>query len=308
MASSLFQPLTGFAQSISKSQLFRNHTVAFGVVAALSAPVLYIAHADYKAWLSLGKGGLPYNAFGWLIQLALTPLRAPRFDTSCYGNARIVAKAGPAGTKAYLSAEDVPERQGRPAIYPWILPHRQADSFASEEWKIVSPLSASIVSLEFLSITLPPKSKQRNFSNPLLPSFPRDIRLTLSPQRVGKFLSILASNSPAQLKFGTSILERGGPALQIQAQIEPHPGARGTRGEIAHMHPLDGSVHVSLAPRDAKLVIDMGWGERFGLGGTVVPVTYIMVYAPRPGAAEEREAEIVERILTAGMKFMLGEQ
>ncbi|KIN07776.1 hypothetical protein OIDMADRAFT_174695 [Oidiodendron maius Zn] len=262
MASSLFQPLTGLAQSISKSQLLRNHTVAVGVVAALSAPVLYIAHADYKAWLGLGKAGLPYNAFGWLIQLALTPLRAPRFDTSCYGNARIVAKAGPAGTKAYLSAEDVPERQGRPAIHPWILPHRQADSFASEEWKI----------------------------------------------RVGKFLSILASNSPAQLKFGTSILERGGPALQIQAQVERHPGARGTRGEIAHLHPLDGSLHVSLAPRDAKLVIEKGWGERFGLSGTVLPVTYIMVYAPRPGAAEEREAEIVERILTAGMKFMLGEQ
>jgi hypothetical protein len=73
------------------------------------------------------------------------------------------------------------------------------------------------------------------------------------------------------------------------------------------MHPLDGSVHVSLSPRDAKLVIERGWGERFGLSGTAVPVTYILVYAPRPGKEEEREAEIVERILTAGMKFMLGE-
>lgn len=69
------------------------------------------------------------------------------------------------------------------------------------------------------------------------------------------------------------------------------------------MHPSDGSIHVSLAPQDAKLVIGRGWGERFGLGGSVMPVTYIMVYAPRPG-----EEEIVERIVTAGMKFMLGEQ
>lgn len=67
-------------------------------------------------------------------------------------------------------------------------------------------------------------------------------------------------------------------------------------------------MHVSLAPRDARLVIERGWGERFGLSGSLLPVTYIMVYAPRPGEAEAKEAEIVERIITAGMKFMLGEQ
>jgi hypothetical protein len=125
---------------------------------------------------------------------------------------------------------------------------------------------------------------------------------------VSKFLHILASNSPSQLVAGTSVLERGGPALLIQPQVGKHAGARGTRNEIAHVHPLDGSVHASLAPRDAKLVIERGWGERFGLSGTALPVTYIMVYAPRAGEREAAEAEIVERIITAGMKFMLGEQ
>lgn len=93
----------------------------------------------------------------------------------------------------------------------------------------------------------------------------------------------------------------------ISPRVEKHPGARGTRNEIAHLHPLDGSIHVSLAPMDARLVIEKGWGERFGLSGTLVPVTYIMVYAPRPGKDEGAESEIVERIITAGMKFMLGE-
>lgn len=74
------------------------------------------------------------------------------------------------------------------------------------------------------------------------------------------------------------------------------------------MHPLDGSVHLSLAPRDAKLVIERGWGERFGLSGSLLPVTYIMVYAPRQGEREAGETEIVEKIVTAGMKFMLGER
>lgn len=93
----------------------------------------------------------------------------------------------------------------------------------------------------------------------------------------------------------------------LRAQVSPHAGARGTRREIAHVHPLDGSLHMSLAPRDAKLVIERGWGERFGLGGSVMPVTYIMVYAPRPGGREAADAEVVARILAASVKFMLGE-
>lgn len=313
---SLFQHLRGSAQSIPKYQLLQNHPVAVAVVTALSAPILYLAHTDYRAWLRLGRGGLPNNALGWLIQLLLTPLRAPRLDTSCYSNPKIVARSGPAGTKSYLSSEDVPQRPGpRPTIHPWILPHRQADSWASAEWKTVSCLfhltllchsnslchfthSLSVTPPLFLSHTLYPEIRHH-----IVPREKANV-----PQRVSKFLHILASNSPSQLVAGTSVLERGGPALLIQPQVEKHAGARGTRNEIAHVHPLDGSVHASLAPRDAKLVIERGWGERFGLSGTALPVTYIMVYAPRAGEREAAEAEIVERIITAGMKFMLGEQ
>lgn len=132
--------------------------------------------------------------------------------------------------------------------------------------------------------------------------------LTNTSQRGGAFLGILAQNYPSQLVACPSVLERGGPALMIQPQVSKHAGARGTRNEIAHLHPLEGSMHVSLAPRDALLVIERGWGERFGLSGSLLPVTYILVYAPRPGDREAKEAEIVERILTAGTKFMLGEQ
>jgi hypothetical protein len=67
-------------------------------------------------------------------------------------------------------------------------------------------------------------------------------------------------------------------------------------------------MHVSIAPLDAKLVIERGWGERFGLGGTLLPATYIMVYAPKSGENEEAETAVVEKIINAGMKFMLGER
>lgn len=143
MASSILQPLQGLAQRIPKFHLLQSHSVTIGVAAAVSAPLLYIAHADYRAWMRLGRAGLPHNPLGWIIQLLLTPLRAQRLETSCYSNPNIVAKSGPVGDKAYLSIEDVPQREGaRPTIHHWILPHRQADSRGSAEWKIVSPLSS----------------------------------------------------------------------------------------------------------------------------------------------------------------------
>lgn len=66
-------------------------------------------------------------------------------------------------------------------------------------------------------------------------------------------------------------------------------------------------MHVSLAPQDAKLVIERGWGERFGLSGSVLPVTYVMVYAPRQGECEEGDVIVIGKIIRAAVKFMLGE-
>jgi len=141
MASSLFARLQGWPQSISTHPLIQNHSTALVTLAALSGPLLrliYISHADYRAWLRVGRGGLPYNAFGWLIQLLLTPLRGPRLDTGCYDNPKAVAKAGPQALVSYLADEDIPERQGpRPSICHWLLPQRQLDSRSSEGSKMV---------------------------------------------------------------------------------------------------------------------------------------------------------------------------
>jgi hypothetical protein len=141
MASSILQPLEGLARSLPNYPLLKNHSITISIAAAASVPLLYIAHADYRAWRRLGRAGVPYNAFGWFIQLLATPLRASRYDTSCYDVPNAVARFGPCGEKAYLSSEDVPEREGpRPTIHRWILPHRQADSQASPQWKEVSYL------------------------------------------------------------------------------------------------------------------------------------------------------------------------
>jgi hypothetical protein len=74
--------------------------------------------------------------------------------------------------------------------------------------------------------------------------------------------------------------------------------------EIGHMHGSDGSLHLNLAPKDAKLVLERGWGQRHPLAGTVLYLGDVMVYAPK----SEDELEVVKKITRAAAKFMLGEE
>lgn len=128
----------GFLDSLFSHRLLENRFALIVATAVLSVPLLYIANTDYRAWLSLGPGGLPHNSIGWLVQLLLSPLRAARLDTSCYDNEKIVAKSGPPGSMSYLSAEDIPQRKGlRPSVCRWVLPQRQLDQRSSEEAKRV---------------------------------------------------------------------------------------------------------------------------------------------------------------------------
>jgi Family of unknown function (DUF5519) len=70
--------------------------------------------------------------------------------------------------------------------------------------------------------------------------------------------------------------------------------------EIAHAHPADNSLHVWLSDRDAKQVVEKGWGMRFPL--TFVHPGWTMVFAPR----SEEELAVVERIVEAGVGWVCG--
>ncbi len=55
-----------------------------------------------------------------------------------------------------------------------------------------------------------------------------------------------------------------------------------SHGEIGHVHPSDGSMHMVLHPLDAARAIDAGWGELHPLsGGSLLPAGYLFVYPPR---------------------------
>ncbi len=70
--------------------------------------------------------------------------------------------------------------------------------------------------------------------------------------------------------------------------------------EIAHAHPSDGSLHVWLSQADARTVVENGWGLRFPLA--FIDKGWTMLYAPRT----MEEAEIVERIVKAGISWVTG--
>jgi hypothetical protein len=61
--------------------------------------------SDYRAWKSLGKGGVPYNFRGWLMVTRFRPAKRDPFGTDIY-NDRI---GSPEDT---LQLDNLPTRQG----------------------------------------------------------------------------------------------------------------------------------------------------------------------------------------------------
>ncbi|EOD44309.1 hypothetical protein UCRNP2_8978 [Neofusicoccum parvum UCRNP2] len=101
---------------------------------------------------------------------------------------------------------------------------------------------------------------------------------------------------------GTSCFEKHGTGL-----FSLSPLTRTCRGEVCHVHGSDGSLHMTLYPADAKLVIEKGWGERHpiargGFFSRFVPKHFVMVYAPR----DEEEVEVVARIVGAAVWWVSG--
>jgi Family of unknown function (DUF5519) len=54
------------------------------------------------------------------------------------------------------------------------------------------------------------------------------------------------------------------------------------RREFFHLHPsYDGSMHLSLPPSEARLVVARGWGEPHPLAGTHLPAGTVLLFGPR---------------------------
>lgn len=121
-----------------------------------------------------------------------------------------------------------------------------------------------------------------------------------------KLIEKFAADQEGQVSFQRSFFERHNNALFVKDSASGNPAMMPiTHGEIGHMHPTDGSMHMILSPSDAKVVIESGWGELHGLAGQVfapgreLAPGYTMIYSPRT----EKELEITKQIVAAAIKY-----
>lgn len=115
----------------------------------------------------------------------------------------------------------------------------------------------------------------------------------------------MAHDNPRDLAIGTSCFEKHGTGL-----FSKSPVTKTCKGEIVHLHGSDGSMHLTLHPDDAKVVLDAGWGERHPLAGVFkkrwflpqLPSGFVLLYAP----LDDGEIESVLRIISAAAIFVGG--
>lgn len=148
---------------------------------------------------------------------------------------------------------------------------------------------------------LPARLTQRPVTRGIAPH--RQTTQRASPalyHRLTAELHRLATADPERLKLGKSCFEKHGTGLFFRSPVRRTCG-----GEICHVHPSDGSMHMTLHPADVKVVLEAGWGEKHPLarGGwfdKFVPEGFIMVYAP----GGEEDLEVLVRIVEAGTWFV----
>ncbi|MDQ0960706.1 hypothetical protein QFZ66_004584 [Streptomyces sp. B4I13] len=112
-----------------------------------------------------------------------------------------------------------------------------------------------------------------------------------------------AAGSPGVLGYRLSAFERHNDAITLLDLDKAPAATRMAKGEVAHIHPGDGSMHMILSPSDAVTALEAGWAERHPLAGMYgEPLTYLMVYAPR----SPEEADVVGQLLDAAVGHATG--
>lgn len=109
---------------------------AVGLAAGGGLLLLYVARVgvdSYRGYLALGRGGLPYNVWGWMIQGAMQLVaRHDTISTAPFRSAGERARYGPAGQTLFTADAGLPAREGpRPTVPGYVAPQRQTTAPAS---------------------------------------------------------------------------------------------------------------------------------------------------------------------------------
>ncbi|CAN8101427.1 unnamed protein product [Discula destructiva] len=267
MSSNVLSSVTAQLQRLTQSlppslrlNLNPQTTLAVVITAlSISIPSLSYAVSSYRGYLALGRGGMPYNVFGWLFQgLLQLVAKGNTRDPSLFSKPRNRKSYEPHGSKTFF-ANPIPERAGnRPTVPGYVAPQRQTTQQPAD--------------LEVMS------KRMRAY----LDSF------------VIANTGVLISK-PSNLEgVGTPAV-----FLDVSSRAADMPGfMRGLKGETAHIHP-ECSSHVTLSMADAEEVVRKGWAERHRLSGVgPMPWSYMLIYAPRDDEEFEVWKRIMKAGLT----------
>lgn len=123
-------------------------------------------------------------------------------------------------------------------------------------------------------------------------------------QKVGEIFNDLVSRRSDRVQYQLSFFEKRHQAVFLRQPGSGHAQAQNSKGEIAHIHPSDGSMHMIFSPTDARKIIQAGWGECHPLAGVLLglPDTYLLIYPPR----NEFELAVTARLLDAAVDHLSG--
>ena len=157
---------------------------------------------------------------------------------------------------------------------------------------------------DIATLTLPPRASARPYIDP----HPVPHRqMTERPNEKNRkalqevFDEAVVTNSP-KVRWAKSHFEKHIPAITCGEPTFRDPVGGSSRGEIAHIHIIDGSTHMVLSPSDTIVAIESGWAEFHGLAGLDhgLPLTYVMVYGPQT----DQEVAVLGRMLQASIDYM----
>ena len=122
-------------------------------------------------------------------------------------------------------------------------------------------------------------------------------------QKIEALFDAVVAARPEVIHYKLSFFEKRNKAVTLIRPDTGHEQARAPHGEIAHVHPSDGSMHMILSAADAKKLIDAARGESHPLAGAGIglPDTCMLVYPPR----DETELAVTGQIPDAAMAHMV---
>ncbi|KAF2801478.1 uncharacterized protein BDZ99DRAFT_469663 [Mytilinidion resinicola] len=115
---------------IEHRRLLTKLAIGFG-----SLPILSYAFTSYRGWLRLGPGGLPYNLYGWLLNVSAHLIaRSDTQEPAPYNPEHLASLYGSSGNKSFFHGKALLSRSGsRPDVPSFVAPQRQMTEQATPE-------------------------------------------------------------------------------------------------------------------------------------------------------------------------------